>query len=94
MLWRDRLWMKHRHKGDYDFCPLCYAPIKWVYDGIDWIPCDQEPVLIYPHQGKETAVIRRELLFDCKLYSQGIMPNLRPVEALRPHVFTCHELKK
>lgn len=93
MLWRDRLWLTHRHKRNEPFCPLCFAPIKWVYDGAVWIPCDQEPSLGYPGRGHKTAVYHRELLRDMWLYRDGPLDGERPVEVLIPHVFTCNKLK-
>lgn len=93
MIFRDRLWLTHRRKLDTDFCPLCFAPIKWIYDGILWIPCDREPILVYPYAGDKKAVIRRELVNHCALYSDGILEGIKPVLAHMPHVFTCETLR-
>ena len=91
---RERLWLTHRRRGADDFCPLCFAPIKWVYDGIDWIPCDKEPVLAYPGEGSKKAVISRNLRNDCWLYADGSLPGKIPVDALQPHIFTCQGLRR
>ena len=94
MLWRDRLWLTHRKKRDEDFCPLCFSPIKWVYDGLFWIPCDKEPVFAYIGYGEKTAVYKKELCKNVHLYRDGQIEGIRPSEVLIPHVFTCSEIKK
>lgn len=94
MLWRERLWLMHKRKRDEPFCPLCFAPIKWVYDGTVWIPCDQEPALGYPGRGNKTAVYQRELRKDVRLYREGPIEGGNPVEVLIPHVLTCEILKE
>lgn len=91
---RDRLYLTHRRRRAEDYCPLCYVPVKWVYDGIIWIPCDKEPALIYPGKGEKRAVIRRELRSDCSLYADGKIEGDIPVEGLIPHVLTCRELRR
>lgn len=93
MLWRERLWITHKKKRDEPFCPICYSPIKWVYDGIVWIPCDQEPVLGYLRLGSKTAIYHREMLHNVWLYRDGPIDGENPVEVLIPHVFTCEKLK-
>jgi hypothetical protein len=94
MLFRDRLWLTHRRKLDLDYCPLCLSPVKWVYDGSLWIPCDREPALAYLGHGDSQAVYRRELIDGVHLYRDGPLNGNRPVEVLIPHVFTCKELNK
>ena len=94
MILRERLWLTHRRKGDTEYCPLCYTPIKWVYDGSLWIPCDREPYLAYLHCGHKKGVYRRELVDDLHLYRDGPLYGRQPVEILIPHVFTCTELER
>ena len=92
-MFRERLWLTHRRRLETDFCPLCFSPIKWIYDGCIWIPCDREPILVYPSIGNKTAVINRELVNDCALFSDGAINGKRPILAHMPHVFTCSELR-
>ena len=94
MTLRERPWLTHRRRPDWNLCPLCQAPIKWIYDGIVWIPCDREPVLVYPRLGRKRAVVRRELLEDCAYYANGPIAGETPVLAHEPHIFTCDHLKK
>ena len=94
MLFRERLWLTHQRRLDEDYCPLCFAPIKWVYDGSKWIPCDREPALAYLGKGFKKAVYKRELIDRVWLYRDGAIPGESPVEVLIPHVFNCEELKK
>lgn len=89
---RNRIWLTHRHRLEYDFCPLCNNPLKWIYDGSVWVPCDREPILVYPGKGNQKAVIRRKLVQDCCLYADRVLAGIRPVEGHRPHVYTCTEL--
>lgn len=88
----NRLYLHHKRRGEDEYCPLCYAAIKWIYNGIDWTPCDREPILVYPESGINTAVIGRTLVENASLYSETKIPGVRPVSAHRPHVCTCEML--
>lgn len=91
---RDRLWLTQKYRSDKNECPLCSVPIKWIYDGVYWILCDQEPVLVYVGYGKKRAVVYRELLSNCHYYRDGEIVGPTPVFGHEPHVFTCDSLKK
>lgn len=90
---RERLWLTHKKRLQFDFCPLCFDPIKWIFDGIVWIPCDREPILAYAGVGAKTVIYKRELLKNFYLYSDGFLGNTQPVWCHNPHIFNCTELK-
>ena len=89
----QRVWMKHRRKPEWEMCPRCFSPLKWIYDGFDWIPCDREPVLFYPNIGDKHIVYRKELISNAALYRDKKRPALIPCTGHRPHVCTCEEIK-
>lgn len=88
----SRVWMTHKRRGE-DMCPLCYAPLRWIYDSTEWIPCDVEPILVYLCAGNKSAVVKRELLRDVALYADVKIKGVRPVSAHRPHVCTCPDIQ-
>lgn len=89
---RERVWRTHRHREEWDFCPLCYSSLKWVRVGFDWCPCDMEPVLFEQGTGKLTVVKKKEFVTGCKIFRQGEV--LKKMEyGLVPHVYTCEILK-
>lgn len=67
-----KIWKVHRHKGDFDFCPMCGTPLRWIYDGDGWMPCDREPVLFVMHpRGRERVVYQRKVYDNCVIYRKG-----------------------
>ena len=66
------IFLKYRRRGDFTFCEDCGAPVKWVYNGIEWTPCDTEPVYFYPGEGRDTVFYRGELVRNALLYRPGM----------------------
>ena len=92
MLERKRCWMHHKYKEDFDRCPLCNAPIRWVYADEQWTPCDREAVTYKRDlEGKLLIYDGKELKDYCKLYSVGDLGQFKI--GLLPHVYSCDELK-
>lgn len=92
---RERCWLSHRRRPEFNSCPLCGAPIKWerLWDGT-FSPCDAEPVLVIQKRGSRFNVVyRRELIKDCKLYSPRTDGCAAPKIARMPHYYTCPVLK-
>lgn len=85
------IFLKYRRRGENTFCPECGSPIKWVYTGINWIPCNAEPVYFYPSAGNDVVFYRGDLTWNAKLYRPGMGQEERPLAGLRPHVFTCRK---
>lgn len=83
----------HRRRGE-EICPDCFSSLKWVYDGVSWIPCDTEPVYFYPGEGRETVVYRRETIKNALLYCAGMEVDSTPLMGLRPHFYTCKPIPK
>ena len=83
------IFMKYWRRGNLNHCEVCLSPIKWMTDGIYWYPCDAEPVLFYPHAGKDVVFYRGELLRDCRLFRQGEDMDGVSLTGHRPHVFKC-----
>lgn len=86
------IYLKYKRRGE-SFCQECGAVLKWVYDGASWIPCDVEPVLIYPGRGRFRAVYRKELIDNALYYPARFPIRERPVYGLQPHIFTCRRMK-
>lgn len=87
---RSRVWLKHKRKEDWKHCPLCNAPIRWVYDGDDWIPCDREPVSFEPcYDGTEIMIVHSKVLVNGTLNIK--IPETR-IMGLLPHVYSCDDL--
>lgn len=83
------IYLKYRHRSNYDFCEDCSSPLKWVYDGDNWIPCDTEPVLFYPGKGHKTVIYKRRIIKDALIYAPGMEYGDAPVYGLTPHMFNC-----
>lgn len=89
---RKRCWLHHRYKEDFDRCPLCNAPIRWVYVDGEWTPCDREPITYQRGlEGKLLIYDGKELKDYCKEYKNGDSGRFRL--GLLPHVFSCDCLK-
>lgn len=88
---RQRVWFRYNRREDLDCCPLCFTPLRWVFDGVYWYPCDKEPVLFkQDNGGKLTVLKRRELIEGCKIYTSGDTDGYQM--GLLPHTFTCSEI--
>lgn len=83
------LFLMNRIRGNLNYCEECLSPIKWVYDGFYWIPCNPEPVYFYPHEGRCTVFYKGELHRDALLYRNDLNRPDKPVAGLEPHIFTC-----
>lgn len=88
MIMRQRVWLKHYKREDWEQCPLCGERLKWVYDGIYWIPCDIKPLLFkWDLDGKFAIVKQRELIEGCEIYKGGDTEGY--TMGLMPHVYSC-----
>lgn len=88
---RNRCWMKHRYREEWERCPMCGAPLRWMYDGDEWIPCDREPVRYFRDiSGKLSVMQGRSLLDYCVLAESTVEKRTRL--GLLPHVYSCGAL--
>lgn len=88
---RKRVWLTHNRREDWQHCPMCQQPIRWVYDGINWIPCDREPVMYKWDLGGRFYIVRnRELVKGCEIYAGGGSAGYRM--GFLPHVHSCDHL--
>lgn len=88
---RLRVWLKHNHKEDWHNCPACNTPLKWVYDGENWVPCDREPIYYKWTMGGNFKIFKnRELLDGCEIYKSGDGKGF--TMGLLPHVYSCFDL--
>lgn len=88
---RKRCWLKHKYREEWEFCPLCHAPLRWFYDGDEWIPCDREPINFKRDiEGKLLIVSERKLKDYCTVYTPGAEGQFRL--GLLPHVYSCDAL--
>lgn len=90
------IWKKHKHRDEFKNCPHCGAPLKWIYDGFDWIPCDKEPVLFTMHpEGRLTIIYNKQEISNCLLYVRGDPRTVGvPSWGHQQHYYTCPWLKK
>lgn len=87
---RSRVWLKHKHKELWTNCPLCNAPIRWTYDGENWIPCDREPVSFeHCYDGTEVMIVHHKMLVHGTLNISNFETRIM---GLLPHVYSCDEL--
>lgn len=74
-------------------CPQCGQVIQWRRTDCDgWVPVDEYPALLV-RGGKESAVLRRELIGGVRLYVPARDRSIRPIYAYRPHYFSCPVLR-
>lgn len=91
------IWKKHKTRLYVDVCPHCGKEIVWIYDGIEYYPCDREPVLFCMHpNGKQTLIYKRRELPNCILYDPKD-PRCRNSAQFKAHIqhwYTCPVLKE
>lgn len=88
---RLRVWLKHNKKEEWERCPLCNMPLRWSYDGLEWIPCDKEPILYkFDLIGEFKIIKKRELIDNCIIYKGGNTTGYS--YGLIPHIYTCYDL--
>ena len=87
---RSRVWLRHNRKELWKECPLCNAPIRWVYDGESWIPCDREPISFeLCFDEKHIKIVHGRCLVHGTLEIKH--PETR-IMGLLPHVYSCDAL--
>lgn len=87
---RSRVWLKHKYKELWNKCPQCNAPIRWEWDGENWIPCDREPVTFeHCYDGTEIMILHHKTFVHGTLKIEN--PETR-LMGLLPHVYSCSEL--
>lgn len=95
--WSPLIWKEHkRREYEMDVCPHCGAEIRWIFDGISWLPCDREPVLFIIHpEGRENVVYRRKVIGRCLTYRKGDprFAGAIPRQGNVQHYYTCPILK-
>lgn len=77
-------------------CPHCQKPLRWIFDGLEWLPCDHEPVLFIMHpEGRESVVYGREVLTHCLTYRKGDPRFVGiPKHGNVQHYYTCPVLRE
>lgn len=90
------IWKSHRKRLYIDACPHCGKPIIWIHNGIDWYPCDKEPVLFTMHpQGKDIVIYKSEELNHCVIYDpKNSKCTGTPFKGHIQHFYTCPVLIK
>lgn len=92
MLFQPEIWKTHRRRNEYDECPHCGSPLRWIYDGLQWYPCDKKPVLFILHpEGTKHIVYKKELYQNALLYTPGDKRfyGVSPLYGSIQHYFTC-----
>lgn len=93
---KNQIFIRYRRKQDFCVCPLCGKGVKWATDGIEWYPCNEEPILFVRDSGFEMVLKRGEVIRNTKVLRAG-MKAKNPADyeyGLEPHIFTCEKLKK
>lgn len=94
---RDRCWKTHKKREPWDSCPLCDQPLKWVYNGVEWMPCNREPILFILHpKGRNAVVYRRRIYDNAILYqpNNNVFYKQQPLQGYMQHYYTCPVLKQ
>ncbi len=95
MSFTPRIWKKQKYRENENDCPHCKAPLKWIYDGFEWIAVDKEPVLFTMHpEGNLTLIYDKKELNNCLLYARGDLRTVgTPSWGYQQHYYTCPVLK-
>ena len=90
------LWKKHKHKGDFSECPHCGKPIRWIYDGDGWLPCDHEPVMFILHpRGTKNIVYEKQLFTNGLIYRKGDRRFVGvPMRGNELHYYSCAVIRE
>ena len=92
----NQIFIRYRKRQQFCTCPLCHKGLKWKTDGIDWYPCDEEPVLFVRDKGYEMVIKKGEVIRNTSILRAGMkVQNPSAYEyGLEPHFFSCEKLKK
>lgn len=85
------IWKSHKRRLESNVCPHCGRTIKWIYDGVQYFPCDEQPVLFTMHpDGKQTLIYKKRELDHCVIYNKND-PKCSgvPFKAHIQHYYTC-----
>lgn len=96
-MYQPLIWKTHRRREEFSECPHCGKPLRWIYDGSVWYPCDREPVMFIMHpSGRNSVVYGRKLYENCLIYKKGDdrFAGVHPLSGNVQHYYTCEELKK
>ena len=96
-MYQPLIWKTHRKREDFEVCPHCGKPLKWIYDGIEWMPCDKDPVMFILHPaGWRSVVYNRQVYNSCLLYRKGDkrFDGVHPLMGNMQHYYTCEVLRQ
>lgn len=90
------IWKTHKHREDFNQCPHCNAPLRWIYVGEEWIPCDKQPTLFILHpSGSAKIIYKKQVYENCLIYKKADKRFQGEIlEGNRPHFYTCEVLRK
>ena len=97
MIFHPEIWKTHNRKSDFIECPHCGKPLQWIYDGVEWHPCDKEPVMFILHpNGKNTVIYKRETYENALMYKKDDkrFEGIHPLYGNIPHYYTCEVLRE
>ena len=96
MIFSPLIWKRHKHRLNDNNCPHCDKPIRWVYDGEGWLPCDRDPVMFIPHpEGSKTVIYHKKEWSGVLLYRRTDERCRGKVfQGLIQHYYTCPILLK
>lgn len=96
-MYQPLIWKTHRRREDWEACPHCGTPIRWIYDGSAWLPVEREPVMFIMHpEGRNSVVYKKQIYENCLLYKKGDrrFDGVRPLEGNVQHFYTCEVLRE
>lgn len=95
-MFQPQIWKSHKKRDDFTECPHCGKPLRWIYDGILWYPCDREPTMFILHPtGKNQVLYNRKLYENCLIYRKGDprFDGVHPLSGNVQHYYTCPVLR-
>lgn len=85
----SQIHLRYKRRMDMSICPDCFAPIKWIFDGVYWYPCDREPVLFWPGIGTEAVLHKGNFLTHALMFYPASGKSDAPLTGHKPHYFSC-----
>lgn len=94
---KKRVWKKHKLREQFDECPNCGKPLRWIYIEREWYPCSHEPVIFILHpEGKNTVVYKKELFEKALIYKKDDkrFENVQAMQGYIQHYYDCPVLRQ
>ena len=94
---RKRVWKNHKRREDFEDCPSCGNPLRWLRIDGGWIPCSHEPVMFILHpDGKNAVIYKRKIYENALIYKKGDtrFDGAQILQGYIQHYYVCTVLKQ